>query len=172
MKWQEIISLNQMLTFYNAYVKSRIEYGLLIYGNFYMTHLDEIYKMQKRIYRAIFFKRKTDVIKNIMTKYHLLTVYYFFANNILKFMFEELRKPKSAHLKLDLLNNHHETRRVSHELLPVPNSKNIKNSLRIKVIVAYIFAQEINLIPESIREMTPGQLRTFLKIFYLPIYSG
>ena len=87
-------------------------------------------------------------------------------------MFDELRKPESAYLKLDSLSNHRETRTVSHKLLPVPNSKNIKNSLRIKVIVAYNFAQENNLIPESIRELTPGQLRTFFKILYLPIYSG
>ena len=84
---------NQLLIFYNAYVKSTIEHGLLIYGNTYKTHLDEIFKMQKRICRAIFCKRKTDAIGNIMTKYHLLTVYEFFANNIFKFMFDELRKP-------------------------------------------------------------------------------
>ena len=130
---------NQLLIFYNAYVKSTMEYGLLIYGNTYKTHLDEIYKMQKIICKAIFFKRKTDVIRNIMTKYHLLTVYEVFANNIFKFMFDELRKPESTYLKLDSLSNHCETRRVSHKLLPVPNSKNIKNSLRIKVIVAYNF---------------------------------
>ena len=131
-----------MLTFYNAYVKSTIEYGLSIYGNTYKTDLDEIYKMQKRICRAIFFKRKTDAIRNIMTKYRLLTVYKLFANYIFKFMFNELRKPESAYLKSDSLTNHRETRRVSRKFLPVPNSKNIKNSLRIKVIVAYNFAQE------------------------------
>ena len=80
-------------------------------------------------------------------------------------MFDELRQPESAYLKLNSLSNHRELRRVSHKLLSVPNSKNNKNSLRIKVIVAYNFAQENNLTPESIRELTPGQLRTFLRSF-------
>ena len=88
-------------------------------------------------------------------------------------MFDELRKPDSAYFKLYLLRNHRETRRVSHNFLPIPNSKNIKNSLRIKVIVAYNFAQENNFIPESIRELTPDQLRIFLRSFtYLYIQDS
>ena len=38
---------NQISTFYNADVKSTIEYGLLIYGNTYRTHIDEIHKMEQ-----------------------------------------------------------------------------------------------------------------------------
>ena len=88
-------------------------------------------------------------------------------------MFDELRKPDSTYLKLDSLSYHRETRRVSQKLLSVLNSKNIKNSLRIKVIVAYNFAQENNLIPESIRELTPDQLRVFLRSFtYLYIQDS
>ena len=88
-------------------------------------------------------------------------------------MFDELRKPDSTYLKLDSLSHHRETRRVSQKLLSVHNAKNIKNSLRIKVIVAYNFAQEKNLIPDSIRELTPGQLRTFLRSFtYLYIQDS
>ena len=41
-------------------------------------------------------------------------------------MFDELRKPESAYLKLDSLSNHRDTRSVSHKLLPVPNSKTLK----------------------------------------------
>ena len=118
---------NQMLIFYNACLKSIIEYGLLIYGNTYNTHLDEIYKMRKRICRAIFPKRKTDATENFMTNYHLLSFYELFVNIIFKFIFDELRKPESAYLKLESLSNHHDTRRVSHKLSPVPNSKNVKN---------------------------------------------
>ena len=162
-----------MLTFYNAYVKSTLEYGLLINGNLFKTHLDKIYKMQKRICRAIFFKRKTDAIRNIMTKYHLLTLNELFANNIFKFMFDEFRKPESVYLKLDSLSNHRETRSLAKTFTCTQLKKNIKNSLRIKVNVAYNFAQENNLIPESMRELTPGQLRTFLRSFtYLYIQDS
>ena len=77
-------------------------------------------------------------------------------------MFDELRKPESAYYKkLASLSNHRELRRVSHKLLAVPNSKNNKNSLRIIVIVAYNFAQENNLTPESIRELTPVSSELF-----------
>ena len=83
---RNFVTKNQLLTFYNAYMTSTIEYGLLIYGNIYKTHLDEIFKMQKKNKQGHFLKRKMDAIRNIMTKFNLLTVYELFDNKIFKFV--------------------------------------------------------------------------------------
>ena len=45
---RNFLTKNQMITFYNAYLKPKIGNGLLIYGNTYNTHLNEIYKTQKK----------------------------------------------------------------------------------------------------------------------------
>ena len=98
--------------------------------------------------------------------------------NFLLIIFSNLCSTNSENLsqfffKLESLGNHRERRRFSHKLSVLPNSKNIKNSLRIKFIVAYNLAQENNLISASIRELTPGQLRTFLRSFtYLYIQDS
>ena len=52
---------SQMLTIYNVFLKSTIEYGLLFYRNTYKTHINEIYKVQRRICRVIYFERKTYI---------------------------------------------------------------------------------------------------------------
>ena len=44
-------------------------------------------------------------------------------------------------IKLDSLSNHRDTG-IVHKRSPVPNSKNLENSLRIEVIMAYNFVQK------------------------------
>ena len=47
-----------LLMFYNSFAKSIITYGLLVYGTAYKTNMTKIEAVQKRILRAIFFKKK------------------------------------------------------------------------------------------------------------------
>ena len=74
-KARYVFSKQQMLRFYKAYVNSTITYGILIYGNTSQSHLTEMMKLQKRILRAIFFKRRYESIKEIMDENKLLTVF-------------------------------------------------------------------------------------------------
>ena len=46
---------NQLLLFYESYAKSVITYGLIVHGCTTKTNLNEIFNLQKRIFRAIFF---------------------------------------------------------------------------------------------------------------------
>ena len=54
---------SQILTFYNAYEKSTIEYGLSIYGSTYETHFDDFCKMLKKYVGPLSFKRKADAFR-------------------------------------------------------------------------------------------------------------
>ena len=47
------------LMFYNAYAKSIIPYGLLIYGAAAKTNLSRIESVQRRTLRAFFFQKTT-----------------------------------------------------------------------------------------------------------------
>ena len=49
---------NQLLLFYESYAKSVITYGLIVYGCTTKTNLNEIFILQKRIFRAIFLNEK------------------------------------------------------------------------------------------------------------------
>ena len=47
-----------LLMFYNSFAKSIICYGLIVYGSASKTNLKKIENAQRRILRAIFFKKE------------------------------------------------------------------------------------------------------------------
>ena len=61
-KSRQFFSQKQMMHFYDAYVKYRILYGVLIYGKTSETYLTEIFETQERIIRAINFKHPRDSV--------------------------------------------------------------------------------------------------------------
>ena len=93
-KARYIFSKQQMLRFYKAYVNPTITYGILIYGNTYQSHLTEIMKLQKRILREIFFKRRYASIEEIMDENKLHTVFDLYFFEMLRYLFMELRSGK------------------------------------------------------------------------------
>ena len=89
-KARYVFSKQQMLRFYKAYVNPTITYGILIYGNTSQSHLTEIMKLQKRILRAFFFKRRYESIKEIMDENKLLTVFDLYFFEMFKYLFMEM----------------------------------------------------------------------------------
>ena len=80
-KARYIFSKQHMFRFYKAYVIPTITYGVLIYGKTFQPHLTEIMKSQKRVWRAICFKRRYESIKESMDENKcLLFLIYFFRS--------------------------------------------------------------------------------------------
>ena len=61
--------------FYHSYARSIISYGLLVYSSATKTNIDLIEKAQGRILRAIFFKKCTERLSTVLTKYKILTAF-------------------------------------------------------------------------------------------------
>ena len=60
-----------LLQIYHAYVTSVIKYGLLNYGSTRKTHLENIYKAQRRIIRAFFSQKTTKfLVRNFNEVHH------------------------------------------------------------------------------------------------------
>ena len=55
---RDLYPIKALLSFYNSYAKSVISYGLIVYGRAAKTNLQNIEMAQRRIIRAIFFKKK------------------------------------------------------------------------------------------------------------------
>ena len=64
-----------LLMFYNAYAKSIITYGLLIYGAAAKTTRSRIESVQKRILRAKVFRKRQDSLQEILAVNKINTVY-------------------------------------------------------------------------------------------------
>lgn len=162
-------SRKQLLRFYNAYINSRISYGILIYGNTTKTHLTEILKVQKRILRAIFFKRPSDSMQKIIDEFKIPTVFDLLIREIINLVFLHLR----GQYPLKILNNSHQTeRRITRQsikglMVPISAKTEAKRkSIEVKSLKAYNFLTVNNLIPENLKDMRDSAYKRFSKSFF------
>ena len=95
--------------FYNAYAKSIITYGLLIYAAAAKTNLSRIESVQRRILRA-FFRKRQDSLQVILAVNKINTVYelffegsgfWSFQRNEIWFSIEITRLWKTAQVQHD-----------------------------------------------------------------------
>ena len=61
--------------FYNSYAKSLINYEIIAYGASAKTNLSRIEIAQRRIVRAIFFKKQMGSITDVLREKGILTAY-------------------------------------------------------------------------------------------------
>ena len=80
-----------LLMFYNSLAKSRICYGLLIYGSAAKTNLSQIEKAQGRTLRAICLKKKFDFLHDLLRTNEILTVFQLFVLENINELFWQLR---------------------------------------------------------------------------------
>ena len=86
-----------LLMFYNSFVKSIICYGLIVYGSATKTNLKKIENAQRRILRAIFYKKKFDSLRDILLDNKIFTVYELYTLEIVKELFEQVRNETAVH---------------------------------------------------------------------------
>ena len=118
------LTKNQLLLFYESYAKSLITYGLIVYGCTTNRNLNDIFNSQKRIFRAIFFKRKFDSVQSIMSKFKLFNIFELYISEIFREVFLQLAD-KSVHKflnKKELLDRR-VTRNTTKGILPSKHHK-------------------------------------------------
>ena len=155
-----------LLMFYNSFARSVISYGILVYGSAAKTNLKKIENAQRRIIRAIFFK-KFESIANILLENKVLTVYELYMEELVKELFKELRHetPVKYLVEINAQSNKPSTRWKEKGLLcsnycrTVVKRKSIENTLR-KV---YNWLKWIDLLPENIISFSRAQLRKYTK---------
>ena len=77
--------------FYKAFAESVIRYGLIIYGSALKTTLRSIDSAQRRILRAIYFKKKYDSLSQIYSTNCLSNVYEMFIHEVFIEVFKQIR---------------------------------------------------------------------------------
>ena len=168
-KCREVFPRASLLLFYRAYAQSVIQYGILIYGNTYKTHLDSILKLQKRITRALFFKRKFEPITQYMSEHKIYSVFNMFLKSLFKELFEILRCPnKNSFLSLSSLERLPHTRSKTKKQITIIAFKSnaMKFSLKRRLAIAYNFVFQNNLLPKDFFELNKSELNRFQESFF------
>ena len=82
------------MSLYNAYTRSIISYGLLIYGSAARTNLSKLLTIevaQRQIISAILFKTKYNSLQNILRQKELNTVFESFIVDLFREIVNQLR---------------------------------------------------------------------------------
>ena len=69
-----------------------ISYGLLAYGATTKASLEPFEKAQRRIFRAMYFKKQTDSLLYVMEENQLQTVFELYINELLHELINEIRE--------------------------------------------------------------------------------
>ena len=168
---------NCLLMFYNSYAKSLIKYGIIAYGATAKTNLSKIGMAQRRIMRAIFFKKKVDSITDALREKGILTLYELSFAELLKELFRQHRSeaPNSC-LPETLESNSTDTRGKTKGLLPSIYSRTYtkKQSLANGLRKAYNWLTELKLLPTNLKNMTRPQVGQYVQnlIFLYVVDNG
>ena len=149
-----------LLMFYNSYAKSPINFGIIAYGATAETNLTKIEMAQRRIMRAIFFKKKMDSITDVLREKGILTVYGLYLAELLKELFRQLRSEAPiTYLPETLESNSTNTRGKTKGLLALIYSTTLtkKKSLANGLRKAYNWLTELELLPTNLKNMTRPQ---------------
>ena len=127
-KLRHYVPRTTLIRYYEASVKPLIQYGVLIYGCTNFSNLCDIEKLQRKIFRLIFFKLFKDSISPILLKHGVLTVQELYVYELLNLV---LRSVLSLHSESYLNNNFtfknqdvYLTRRSSTGVMAMPVAKN------------------------------------------------
>ena len=136
---------------------------------FVVVQRKPIYKqlnVERRILRAIFFKKKFDSMVNVLADHKILNVFELFMVEVIQELFKQIRKETSLELSLTFTTGKSiNTRRTVKGLLDVPYSRTIvkRKSLSNTMIRAYNWLLDFDLIPENLGDLTKNQIKMYIK---------
>ena len=112
--------------FHKSHAKSLIFYGIIAHGAMAKSNLSKIQMAQRRIMKAVSFKKKMDSITDVLREKGVLTVYELYFAELLEEFFRQLRSeaPK-IYLRETLENDSTDTRGETKGLLPSIYSRTI-----------------------------------------------
>ena len=157
---------NCLLMFYNFFAKSIICYGLIVYGSAANTNLKKTENAQRRILRALFFKKKFDSLRDILLDNKTFTVFELCTLEVVKELFKQLGN-ESAVQYLEILNVSDEimtTRWRAKVLLSTTYSRSVTTRISLENTLrkTYNWLKCMNLIPNDINKLSSPKVRAYL----------
>ena len=89
-KIRNIVPHDILLCLYNALFLSFLQYGIIVWGQTFNTFLDPLFKIQKKIVRAISFQPPFSPSAPIFKKLKPLDLSYIFKLKLLTFLFDSV----------------------------------------------------------------------------------
>ena len=89
---RHLLPLDVLICLYNALFVSFLQYGVIVWGQTYVSQIDPIFKLQKKAVRAISFKPRISPSLPIFKDLKLLTICELSELRLLTFVFDYVNK--------------------------------------------------------------------------------
>ena len=164
-KVRHLYPRKSLLMFYNSFAKSVITCGIPLYGTTYKTNFSIIETVQRRILRAIFFKKKLESLEKVFADNKTLAEFELFMIEILRELFRQLKFESPRILIQPHRSRFNVPDKVAKKYLSaltycrtVTNKKSLTNCLR----KAYNWLKNMDLITFSLGKMSLRQIKQYL----------
>ncbi|MEL6988110.1 MAG: reverse transcriptase family protein [Bacteroidota bacterium] len=162
------VNRNNLLLFYECYIKPIIIYGILSYGCTSFNKLKPIFLIQKRIIRAICYMKKDESVQHKFKDLELLTVYELYCYELIKYVIKSIRKelPKNCNFfHLELSQSSMTTRGMTKTLTrPVKfDTVIMKHSLKRRSSCIYNYVRGKDILPPDLSNYNTNGINCFLK---------
>ena len=165
-KGRNYFSKNVLVKIYNCYAKPLISYGLIAFGATSKSLLENLFVMQKRIFKTVCFKRKLEHDSYILHSFEIGTVFDLYFRQIFKETFNQLPgKTPLETFNLESLNNRRVTRASVAKTLPSMKTRTqvMQRSWKNVPLTCYNFLKSNELIPDNLNQLTEHQLNEYFK---------
>ena len=166
-KVRHFLPINILVCLYNSLFSPFLQYGILVWGLTYETHINPVFLLQKRVIRAIAFEHFTSPTTPLFSDLKILKLRDLFQLKLLTFVYNCVNKisPSCFHSFFDLVESVHQqgTRQVSKNYIFLTQKNTLQFGLRS---VRYYGAKCWNDIPVDIKR-SPSSIsfRRKLKAF-------
>ena len=155
-----------LLMFYDSFAKSVITYGLLVYGNTSKQNLEKIDRVQRKIIRAIFFRKKYESLGLTLIDNKIYTVYELYVIELVKELFKQIRSesPLQYIIPQSLAVIKKQTRWSLRGLFPPSISKTTKNKKSLANLLKKTcnWLKQLNLLPENFQNFSFQQVKAHI----------
>ena len=90
-KIRNLLPLNILICLYNALFLSFLQYGIIVWGQTYESHINPIFKLQEKAVRAISFQPRMSTARPIFNDLKLLKLPEIFELRLLTFVFDSIK---------------------------------------------------------------------------------
>ena len=142
-----------------------IKYGLLKYGSTRRTHLENIDKAQRRIIRAIFFKKSQNSLCEILTKYNIFNIYELYIIEVVNEVLKQLKSNSRCAYLSTKINYDYNTRRKAKGLLPATTHRTVMQEIKLKNALnkCYNWLKANDLIPSNLLKPSDNQTKNYVR---------
>ena len=109
-KVRHFLPINILVCLYNSLFSPFLQYGILVWGLTYETHINPVFLLQKRVTRAIAFEHFTSPSTPLFSDLKILKLRDLFQLKLLSFVYDSVNKisPSCFHSFFDLVQSVHQ----------------------------------------------------------------